>query len=38
MLAWCYEQGVGTEKDIPRAVELWKKASEHGVEEAKRRC
>jgi len=35
MLAWCCERGVGTEKDIPRAMELWNKASAHGVKEAK---
>ncbi|KAI9323865.1 hypothetical protein BX666DRAFT_1891131 [Dichotomocladium elegans] len=33
-LAYCYEKGVGTEKNIPLALAQWKSLCEHGVRHA----
>jgi eukaryotic-like serine/threonine-protein kinase len=33
-LGYMYEKGVGTDKDVPRAVQLYKSAADHGYPEA----
>jgi eukaryotic-like serine/threonine-protein kinase len=33
-LGYMYEKGIGTDKDVPRAVQLYKSAADHGYPEA----